>query len=358
MKQVLLGILCLVCATALLPGCTPTGVPSTDIPAPTGGSQSDSQSGVIGDPNEEYVFMMIQSGIEYWNQHKNAMYDATSELGVKYSIVGIEGSDANDICTALDTVIAKQPAGIVIAGYYPDAFIPLFEKAWSMGVPVATTTIDVPDSKRLCFLGTNYYNYGKMMADVAAEACGSSGKVIVTTCLNSGQQSQIDINNGIKERIAEKYPQMQIVATLEDESDAEVAVQVISSALQSNPDAAVIIGTDAIGGVGAATALREVNLLGKIKIVCMDRDAPTLEAIKEGNIYATLAGKQYAEVYYAVKFLYDYNHNKVPLVMDNKANNVVAQPLVCDPGAIVIKADNVDAFLEYDINKIKDSNYK
>jgi len=365
MKKAILNVLCIMFAAVLLFGCAAAdNTPTTEAnQAPTESAtmaeaQIPAGNAQTGDPNEEYVFACMQSGIEYWNQHRNAMYDATTELGVKYSFYGTEGADANEIVDLLETIISKKPAGIITAGYFPEAFIPIFQKAWDEGIPIATTTIDVPDSKRLVFLGTNYYNYGRMMADTAAEACDATGKVIISTMLNSGQQTQFDIVNGIKDCIAEKYPNMSIVAQLEDEGNAEVVVQVVSSALQAHPDTAAIIGTDSSSGIGSAAALREVGLQGKVAIVCMDRDVPTLEAIKEGSIYATLAGKQYAEVYYAVKFLYDFNHNKVPLVADNKASNVIAQPMTCDPGAVIVTAANVDAFLEYDINDVRDPNFK
>lgn len=372
MKKGLATIICFIMITALLAGCGSNASTTTNSSASNGNSTSASAS--VGTENtngavsvatnsasssdETYVFMMCSANIEYWNQHKNAMYDVTKELGVKYKIVGVQGSDATEICNALQTVIATKPAGIIIAGYFPDAFKPIFKQAWDAGVPIATTTIDVPDSARVVFIGTNYYNYGKMMVDVAAQSCGGNGKVIVSTSINSGQQSQIDMNNGIKDQVKEKYPNMQIVSSVENDNDADKAAQVVASAMQSHPDASVVIGTTSVAGVGAVTALRETNMLGKVKIVCIDRDTATLDSIKKGEIYATLVGKQYSEVYYAVKFLYDYNHNKVPLVADDKATGVIAQPQTCDPGAVVVNQGNVDAFINYDINKIKDPNYK
>ena len=355
MKRVLAVLLTLVTLLALLAGCAQSPDPETSAEGVSGEQLPAAEP---ASPDEEYVFMMCQANVEYWNQHKNAMYAATKELGCKYSIVGVESADATDICTALETVISQKPAGIVISGWFPDAFVPIFEKAWEAGVPIATVTTDVPGSRRICFLGTDYYEYGKIMAEQGAIACDGEGKVLLVGNLNSGNPAQVSIHNGIHDLYAEKYPNIEIVNTLEDEADTDVCVQVVSSALLANPDTDVIIGTDAISAIGSVTSLRETGLEGEVKIIGMDRDAPTLEAIRDGTIYATVAGKQYAEVYYAVKMLYDYNHNKVPLVADNKASGVIAQPTFCDPGAVVITADNVESFLSYDINEILDPDYK
>jgi len=305
-------------------------------------------------PNEEYVFVTAAANLEYWNQHKNALNAACKELGVKGSFAGDDKVDAQVMTTLLETIIAKKPAGIITPGHFPDAYGPVFEKAWELGIPVAVVTVDVPDSKRIVFMGTDYYQYGRKMGELAAEACGGKGKVIISTFKESGAKSVYDMDSGYKDVFKEKYPDIQIAAEVEDKADANVAAQVISSALQAHPDVDVIIGCQSVSALGAVTALRDIGKLGKVKIIGMDRDAPTLENIKEGNIYAAVAGKQYAEVYYAVKFLYDYNHNKVPLVADNKKSGVVAQPQYCDPGALVITKDNVDDFINYDINKLRD----
>ncbi|MPN31615.1 hypothetical protein SDC9_179089 [bioreactor metagenome] len=85
-------------------------------------------------------------------------------------------------------------------------------------------------------------------------------------------------------------------------------------------------------------------MLDKVTVVCIDKDAPTLEAIEAGDIYATVIGKQYTEVYYATKFLYDYNHNNLKLVSDSKAAGISPLPTFVDTGAIVITKDNVSFF--------------
>lgn len=323
--------------------------------ADAGGSSAQETEPVKSeaDPNEEYVFVTAAANLEYWNQHKNALQAACKELGVKGTFVGDDKVEPQVMVTLLETVIAKKPAGIITPGHFPDAYKPVFEKAWELGIPVAVVTVDVPDSKRIVFIGTDYYQYGKTMAELAAEATGGDGKVIISTFKEAGTKSEYDISQGIYDTFNSKYPNMKIVAEVEDKADASIAAQVNSSALQAHPDASVIIGCQSVSAIGAVTALREVGKLGQVKVIGMDRDQPTLENIKEGNIYAAVAGKQYSEVYYALKFLYDYNHDRLPLVEDNKKSGVVAQPQYCDPGAIIINKDNVDDFINYDINKIR-----
>lgn len=51
-----------------------------------------------------------------------------------------------------------------------------------------------------------------------------------------------------------------------------------------HPNIKGIFCTDALGGVGAATAIKEANKVGKVKIVSFDTDKETLDLIKQGVI--------------------------------------------------------------------------
>lgn len=300
----------------------------------------------LAEEEETYVFLTALASLEYWNPHRQALEDACAELGVKAEFVGDNDYDQSKMVTLFETVMNKKPAGVVTSGQVIDGYKPIIEKGLEEGIPTAIVTLDIPGGKQIVTISTDYVNYGKTMGRLAAEACGGSGKVIVSTFEASGIKSVFDMREGIETVFAEEFPGMTICAVVEDEADASVGAQAVGSALQANPDAAVVIGLQAEpSAIGAVTAIREAGLLGKVKVIGMDLSQSVLEQVQEGNIYASVAGKQYAEVYYAVKFLYDYNHNKVPLTADNKAAGISAQPSYVDPGSIVVTQENVGYFL-------------
>ena len=297
--------------------------------------------------DEEYVYLAPLSNLEYWQAHRKGLEDACAELGVKASFVGDNKLEATAMCTLLETLIVRGVDGIVMQGNFPDAYIPLFEKAWDAGIPIVTQTVDVPNSKRLCFLGTDYVKFGENMLELAAEASGGKGDVIISTFLTAGSLTVEDILTGIHNAI-KKYPKMRIVAEVDDKADIAEATVKIGSALQANPNVAVIIGGQSVSGLGAVTAVREAGKEGQIKIISIDRDAPTLEAIQNGEIYATVAGKQYTEVYYGVKLLYDFHHgSKRAFSNDDTAANILLAPSFIDTGVLIINKDNVEKFVNF-----------
>lgn len=63
----------------------------------------------------------------------------------------------------------------------------------------------------------------------------------------------------------------------------------LSGFLQAHPQIKGVFCTDATSGVGAATAVKKANQVGKVKIVSFDTDKGTLDAIKSGIISASIA---------------------------------------------------------------------
>ena len=338
MKKLLALLLVLVLGLGMLTGCD-SG--ETAPSGSTGGTEEEQDFS-----NEEYVFVTAASSLEYFNAHKQGLQDACAELGVKATIVGDDDVDATTMSNLLDATIERGVAGIVLVGHFPDAYAPLVDKAWEKGIPVVIQTTDAPESKRICYIGTDYFAYGEKQMDLMAEAIGGKGKIAVSTSTDSGQAA-VDQLNGIQSRAKEKYPDIEIVAVLEDKCQTDTAVQVISACLQANPDLDGIIGAQSVSGVAAVTAAREAGKLEDIKIVAVDRDTPTLEAIEAGEIYATVCGKQYSEVYFATKILYDYNHADLKLSKDDKAAGLISVPSYVDLGSIEITQDNVEYFLDF-----------
>ena len=297
--------------------------------------------------DEEYAFITPNASLEYYNAHKKAIQDACRELGVQAVLVGDDKADPATMVTLIEATVSRGVKGIILQNHFPDAYTPAIDKAWEAGIPVIVLENDAPESKRVSHFGIDYRELGEKQMDTMAELLGGEGKVIISTNRESGGQSAIDQLEGMTSRAEEAYPGIEIVAVVEDKGQTDTAVQAIGAALQANPDADGIIGGQSVSGVAAATACREAGLNDSVQIVAVDRDASTLEAIADGDIAPTVSGKQYTEVYYATKFLFDYNHTDLKISNDDKAANIISIPQRVDVGTIVIDQDNIEYFLGF-----------
>ena len=79
-----------------------------------------------------------------------------------------------------------------------------------------------------------------------------------------------------------------------------------------------------------------------MKVVAFDKDSAVLDLVEEGLIEATLVQRTYTMSYYGLKFLFDYNHNRVNMLTND--SSISPLPNIVDTGIIVVTKDNVDSF--------------
>ncbi len=302
-----------------------------------------------GSPNEEYYMVTFVSGIEYWKGCFKGMKAAADLYGVKAIYTGAPQFDVNQEVTVLRQVIAKKPAGILVTCANPDALKAPIDEAIKKGIPVITFDADSPKSSRYSVLETGNYNAGAMAARYLGKLLGGKGEVGISTVaaqLNHEQRKQ-----GFIDTLKKEFPGIKVVAIVNDENDQTKAARQISAMLQAHPNIKGIFCTDALGGVGAATAIKEANKVGKIKIVSFDTDKGTLDLIKQGVINASIAQGTWNMGFWGMTFLFYLKHGIVNPVDNWQKYGINPLPPYVDTGTMVVTKQNVDAF--YKVNVIK-----
>ena len=309
-----------------------TGCARPSAPQATGAAEDRS--------NQLYIQVAALGGIDYFYDHKMGMQKVGEELGVKTEYVGPAEYDMNAMIAAFEQAIAKKPQGIVVVGY-EESLNSTVRKALDAGIPVVAVDGDLPNSGRLAFVGTGNVNAGRAGGEYLANTIGGKGKVAIMT--KPGQQNLEERIAGYRE-VLSKYPNIEIVQIADTQSDPVVAAQAAAALLQRFPDLAGIACVEAAGGSGAATAVKEAGLVGKVKIISMDRGNDVIAAIEEGVITASVAQQTALMPYYATQILYNLVNSKVEISSDNKAAGVAGIPQVVDTGSIIVDANNAKYF--------------
>ncbi|WP_271629165.1 substrate-binding domain-containing protein [Caldicellulosiruptor sp. DIB 104C] len=302
-----------------------------------------------GSPKEEYYMVTFASGIEYWKGCFKGMKAAADLYGVKAIYTGAPQFDVNQQVTVLRQVIAKKPAGILVTCANPDALKAPIDEAIKKGIPVVTFDADSPKSLRYSVLETGNYNAGAMAARYLGKLLGGKGEVGISTVaaqLNHEQRKQ-----GFIDTLKKEFPGIKVVSIVNDENDSTKAARGVAAMLQAHPNIKGIFCTVAPGGVGVATAIKEANKVGKIKIVSFDTDKGTLDLIKQGVIDASIAQGTWNMGFWGMTFLFYLKHGIVNPVDNWKKFGINPLPPYIDTGTMVVTKQNVDAF--YKVNVIK-----
>ena len=297
---------------------------------------------VANHTDQLYVEVSALGNLDYFYDHKLGMKLAGEALGVRTEYVGPAEYDIPAMITAFEQAMAKKGIkGIVVVGF-EDALNPIVNKAIESGIPVVAVDADLPNSKRVAFVGTGNYQAGFEGGTKLAELIGGKGKVALMTKV--GQSNLEERIQGYKDALA-KYPGINLVQIVDTQSDAVIAAQVATAVLRKNPDLAGIGCVEAAGGTGAATAVKEAGLAGKVKIVSMDRGNEVLEQIGNGVISATVAQRTALMPFYAVQILYNLANKDIPITEDNAKAEVSTSPSSIDTGVIIVDKSNYKYFL-------------
>jgi ribose transport system substrate-binding protein len=294
------------------------------------------------DANERYIFLATNVDLPYWQEARAGFLDAAKALGVSADFRGPATYDPYLEVGMFREIVAQHPTGICLSAARPDIFQPEIDKAVADGIPVICVDADVPDSKRLLYIGTDNFKAGreslKRMAGLV-----KSGNIAVLTI--TGQDNLDHRVAGVADALS-NFPGLKVTKILDDKGDPRSAADQISDLLQKKEKVDGIICLEATGGSGAAEALHRLNMDGKLPIVAFDNDPATLDWIGRGAIAATITQKAYVMSYYGLKFLDDLHHNEVQQFKDWRTSLAPPLPSSVDTGTVVVDKANLQAYRE------------
>jgi ribose transport system substrate-binding protein len=292
--------------------------------------------------NERYVLVATNIKLPYWKEADAGFEDAAKTLGVKGELVGPDTYDPNGEITMFRNVVDQHPAGICVSAARPEVFQAEIDKAMAAGIPVICIDSDVPDSKRVVYIGTDNVKAGREGLKRMAALAGKGNIAVITI---PGQKNLDDRVAGVADGL-KNFPALKLTKIIDDKGDARSAFDQVSDLIQKKEKIDGIICLEATGGAGAADAVHRFNLEGKLPIVAFDNDPETLDWIDRGAITATITQKPYVMSYYGLKFLDDLHHNAVHQFKDWRTALAAPIPTSVDTGTVVVDKNNLKIYRE------------
>src|ERR1700682_2213492 len=293
--------------------------------------------------NERYVFVATNINLPYWQEAQAGFWEAAKTLGVKGELSGPATYDPSAEVGMFRKILEQHPAGICLSAARPEIFQAEIDKAIAEGIPVICVDADVPDSKRVLYIGTDNFKAGKESLKRMAALVQHKGSIAVIAI--TGQRNLDDRVAGVVDALA-NFPALKVTKILDDQGDARRAFDQVSDLMQKKEKVDGIICLEATGGSGAAAALHRFNMEGKLPIVAFDNDPETLEWIDRGAITATITQKPYVMSYYGLKFLDDLHHNAVHQFKDWRTALAPPMPTFVDTGTVVVDKRDLRLYRE------------
>jgi ribose transport system substrate-binding protein len=263
------------------------------------------------------------------------------ELGVKVRIAGPTTIDLPAFVATIEQVCAQNPAGVSVVGWDPSLAASV-DKCIEAKVPTVVDDADLPNSKRLAFIGTNWETIGREQAKAIVKRLPNGGKIAMMSIVNADNMQHAV--HGFTEELKAAGDKYQVVAKEDDGGDSAKAAQVTAALLAAHPDMAAFAGFDSESGAGIVQALTEAGLAGKIVVTAMEQTPEFFNTLKDGSVSAIIVQNRELFTYYALKLLYDFNHNGLTTNGLSSWDGTPI-PVNVDTGVLVVTKDTVDKML-------------
>ena len=204
-----------------------------------------------------------------------------------------ESTEVQEQIRIVEELIEGKVDGIALCATEGASLSALVDKAMARGIPVITFESDIPNSKRICFLGTDNYKAGIHLAEVLARELGGTGTAILCTGLPT-QMSLIERIRGIRDTLRTKYPAVTIADLRTGKGDPALTLRVIEEQIKSNPGFDSFTSIDATGGPAAVAIWKAKGWKNdRHKIITFDDMPENLAGIRAGIVNAVITQRQW-----------------------------------------------------------------
>lgn len=226
-------------------------------------------------------------GDPYFNACEKGAREAAAKLpNVAFYYDGPTTGSSTQQIDLIKSWIVRKPDVIAVSCNSPDELAPVLKQARNKGIHVITWDADAnpKSSGREFFVNqAPAKDIGAALVDVMAQQAGPAAQtVVITSTLTSSNQN--DWRKAMQARIAEKYPKMKILDTKESGEDQAVAVTATQDALKAWPNVNGIFGITSHSFPGAAEAVEQAHMAGKIAVVGLSSPQTMKDFVKRGVV--------------------------------------------------------------------------
>ena len=258
------------------------------------------------------VIAVIPKGVShfFWLSVKAGADAAGRDLNVTIDWQGpASETDYARQLSIVEDAISRRVDGIVLAPSHGETMVPIVERAMKSGIPVTIFDSGINSQNYVSYVATDNFQGGVVAAERMAKQLNGKGKVAILG-VKKGSVSTDEREDGFRQTIEKKYPDIRIVQHLYGEANMALSADRATDILTANPDLNGIFASNESSIVGAVRAVRQKNLVGKITLVGFDATANLIEEVKAGAIDSLVLQDPFKMGYEGVKTIVDTLHKK------------------------------------------------
>lgn len=264
-KKMMAGLLCLTMGITTFAGTT--AVFAEDAKTPT------------------IAFVPKVMGQAWWDHVQESVEEWSEESGIDVIYKGPTDTDAAAQVQIMTDLVNQGVDVLCFSPNDPAACEAICKEAMEKGITVIATEASGMENVDFDIEAFDEVGLGGFLMDQLAEQMGGEGQYI-TMVGSMTMESQNNWADAAVARAEEAYPDMELVADkrVANDSDAEKAYELTKELITKYPDLKGILGTGSFDAPGAARAIQELGLTGKVFAISVAMPLEVADYLEDGTL--------------------------------------------------------------------------
>lgn len=270
----------------------------------------------------------------YRNEILRGQRDARKELradAVELVTDEYECELPDEIAERLETLMEQNVKGIALCAKDHPLIAEKINELEERGIPVVTFNSDIPDSRRLCYVGQNVIQSGRVAGELMGKFLMPGDKLLIAIGNHEfiGHRQRME---GFCGKLSERGIDPAAYDIVETYNDYNLSYRLVREEIMKEPNLkGIYMANHSVSG--CAEAIRDTKKIGQIRVICHDLTDATKRLLKNEEIDFAIAQDIHWQGYRPLTLLRDYIRKGI--LPDSSA----------DPSSIdIICSENIDRF--------------
>lgn len=260
-------------------------------------SRQNNQIGVLVSLREPDFQRQVEEGVEdgaaYARQH-----------GVEVRVDHASPDDEEGYLAALDRLLEQKLRGVALRGIRSEALAGRLRALREQGVLLVTYNEDMQPGLRHCYVGENARQGGACGAFLLRQCCPEGGRALIVG-VDPEHYSNVERIQGFQDCLRQLPEGTEIpVRVVYGQGNHDLSYQAVRESLEAFPDINGVFVTGA-GLSGAAQAVDDLGLSGRVKMVGYDATKSNVAYLKKGTVQFLIDQAPHSQGYKSVQLLTD-----------------------------------------------------
>ena len=261
----------------------------------SGSSGSSSSGGSVSGKGVKVVYIPGLTGNPFYSTVACGAAAEAKQLGASFSTQGAPTFAVNAQTPVVEAVTARKPSAIMISNDDPKAMIPPLLRAQAEGIKIINIDGDLAEKKiGVTNIQSDDITGGQLAAKAMGKLTGGKGDILVLDNEPGITVSQ-QRRDGFTQVVQKQFPGLTVLPVQYTNNETSTAASDVRSTEAAHHNLAGVYSVETNNTQGAVTAIRELKMSGKLKLVGYDTSQPIVQGIEQGIVSADIVQYPYGE---------------------------------------------------------------